>query len=524
MMLLCILTMVKLHKQQKIFVELAQFQTMDFCYFDHCNPCSKCYNNYYVDGSECKTCSQINEGCNSCNSKKECKECKNGYELNNNTCNKVQTLTCSELNPHCELCDNSNSCTNCSSGYYLAIVNNNPECVKCLSTCEECESLNKCTKCKEGMILKDGECVSCFSEILGCEKCYQNGNCYKCYKNDTFKYKLNDSKCILEEGKDIINNNEINLKFQRIDSYEQEDNKIYFRPHFILLNNFIFNSKLHLKIKLIWNIFSLRYLRELDQKEEDIEIDCSQYGDSLGNNNKGGYLVNYKCSIDDKDGYKLSSIDPIEIEIFDKNNNQIEKLDFDNKVININDLQSTSLDEEYEKFSINKVSLTEISDINLEENILSFKIIGDFDSKTSSSSEYEITLKKENNNEIKATCNIPIVADLSSQSIDCTSNQTENNDKLTFEENIYSSKTNNNEKLILNNKDGVTIEVPAKKSLSVGAIIGIVIAGIILIGPFIYFIIKFLAKKEDLNEGPRDNGEVHKRYRNADNSKDNILG
>ena len=58
-----------------------------------------------------------------------------------------------------------------------------------INVCEECESLKKC---KDGYILSNDDCVSCFSIKEGCEECFQNTICYKCYDNNIFKYSLNN--------------------------------------------------------------------------------------------------------------------------------------------------------------------------------------------------------------------------------------------------------------------------------------------------------------------------------------------
>ena len=70
------------------------------------------------------------------------------------------------------------------------------------------------------------------------------------------------------------------------------------------------------------------------------------------------------------------------------------------------------------------------------------------------------------------------------------------------------------------------MDVPRKKGLTVGAIIGIIIAGVILVGPFIYFICKQLMKKDEEGHGlTRENlnNRGNDRYDRYDNSKDVIF-
>ncbi len=91
---------------------------------------------------------------------------------------------------------------------------------------------------------------------------------------------------------------------------------------------------------------------------------------------------------------------------------------------------------------------------------------------------------------------------------------------------MYTAKDSSNERLILNNNNNVTIEVPIKKSLSIGAIIGITIAGIFLVGPFIYYLAKYLLKKKEFNNDIEVNYEEdveRNGIRNGDSSKEIIF-
>jgi hypothetical protein len=85
---------------------------------------------------------------------------------------------------------------------------------------------------------------------------------------------------------------------------------------------------------------------------------------------------------------------------------------------------------------------------------------------------------------------------LVNQSISCTTSEAQAEDELKFVEKNFASKTDSNMFLIINNNNNVSVDVPRKKGLTVGAIIGIIIAGVILVGPFIYFICKQLMKKD----------------------------
>ena len=429
---------------------------------------------------------------------------------------------CCPANSNCDNCDSSGNCLQCSKGYYLTGSNNNRKCSKCLSTCEECESLQKCTKCKDGYILSNNYCVSCFSVIEGCEECTQDKTCTKCYDNKNFKYTLNNNKC--EKNNEEKTNSEINLKFQRIDNYEKKGDTLYFKSHFILLGNYLSGAKLVINADINYlnrNIL-LRYIRSLNSETKT--IDCLQYGDALGNSNKGGYLANFLCSTNIGNN-EFGSITIHNIEVKDESHSILQTIPFENKEINVNDIQDSPLDEEYEQYNINKLTITNVSEIKLKSD-LTFNIISNFDSSSSNEQLYDITLNNDNKKQIVATCTIPIFNVLTDQNISCTASKENVSETLIFEEGIYAAKDSSNERLILNNNYNVAIDVPIKKSLSIGAIIGITIAGIFLVGPFIYYLVKYLFKKKEFNNDIEVNYEEdidRIDIRNGDSSKDVII-
>ena len=483
--------------------------------------CELCHSNYYSDNNECKTCSQLNEGCNSCNKEGVCKKCLNGYDLNENICTNNTSITCEDgrygseckeckdINPNCNECYNSGFCKKCDKGYYLSGIDDKSKCLKCLSTCEECDSLNRCTKCKQGFILNinDYSCVSCFSLNEGCEECNKHGKCTKCYDNNNFKYKLKDNKCVKKEEKK--EKGKTNLQFGRLDGFEQEDDKIHFKSHFILLDNYLYNSVFYIiitiKVKIINQNDTLRYLRGLEEitsKEE--EIICNQYGDSLGNTNDGGYLANFKCTTDLKDNQELLSIEPKKMEIRDNENKTIQDFEPQKVALDVNELSKESLDEEFSKYEFNKISISKISDITLKDNDLSFNIVGNIDSSIKSEKEYEISLKDNNNKKMTSTCYFPILNDVNNQIISCKAlidKQSEISD-LSFIQGVYSSKTNNSDKLIFVDNNNLNIKVPENeneksKKLSTIAIVFISIGAVIFIVGIILIIKCIVLKKKN---------------------------
>ena len=496
--------------------------------------CKKCYKNYYLNDSECLTCSQLNEGCSSCNGNGKCSKCLNGFELQDNNCIKKeecdkgrygsQCKKCEELYSNCDDCNNSGYCIKCKKGYYLTGIDDNSKCVKCLSTCKECESLNKCTICKDNLILNNGSCVTCLSFNEGCEKCSEDGKCTKCYNNKNFKYEISDDKCIKKEEENKNQTSQTNLIFGRFDGYEKEDDKIHFKPHFILLDNYLYNTTLHITIIVIIVNIQENNLRSLEEtKSIEKDVICNQYGDALGSD--GGYLANFKCTMDLEEDQELLSMEPTKMEIKDKDNKTIQNFETEKRALNVSELEATPLDEEYEKYKFNRISIINISDTELNDN-LSFNIKGNIDSEISKIQEYEILLKDNNNKSINSTCYFPIINNVDdTQTISCISSINSKSKQLTFEEGIYASRENSDDKLILNNNDDITVEVPKKNSkISKWIIIAIAVAGFIIICIVVFLIVKFKNKNNNNNNLLQEEvNNQNKKIKNVDNSKDIII-
>lgn len=406
----------------------------------------------------------------------------------------------------------------CNKGFYSKKINNEKYCTKCLSTCKECESLNNCSSCQNGYYLKNNLCLSCFSLFEGCEQCNEN-KCSKCFNNDILQYELENDLCQKKEGQNNSNNKQINLKFERFDGFEQEDNKVYFKAHFLLLNDYLSNAELEIDIKIITKT-DIRYLDE-DQKT----VNCSQYGNAFGYINAGGYLANFKCSFNFENDKELVSIEPITFTIKDNKNNPINIKNFNPGQIKVKEIGMTSLDEEYNNYIFNKMEISKVSDVKLD-NKLTFNINGDFDQNIEDENEYIIDMKNDKNETINAQCHYN---PQNEKILSCTipKDNIEQEQILSFEEGNFPSNYNTKERLIISNLNNEKINVP-KKKLSVGAIIGIVIAGIVIIVPFFIYLTKYLIEKKDINFGNRINNEDYeernRHNRGAmDNSKEIIF-
>ena len=363
--------------------------------------------------------------------------------------------------------------------------------VECLSICDKCSSSpSHCTECKTGYYLKDNSCNLCPS---GCTSCKDNNICNECLNKTFLQYKLNNGKCDLvveKEQNDNENtiNKEIKLKYERMDSFKTDDNnqKVYFNTHFWILNYFLYGAKLIIKanIKSSGNRILLRNLDSL--KKETKDIDCTQYGDVTTN-----YLVNFLCSFDSDKPNNIISIEPIEynIENVGLENIQIEEY-------NVSELKKSSLEVEYEDSGFNKLLITDITDIKLDKK-LTLNLKGSFDNEIQNDDQYEIILKKINNSEqIKGDCDLK----KSNKYLSCsfTKSNIKEKETLDIEEGMYKAQQNK-DILIISNLNKKQIKVP-KKSISVGAIVGISVAGVVILIPFVVYLVKYLISKKESNE------------------------
>ena len=429
----------------------------------------------------------------------------------------ITSSDCREIDPNCIDCNDSGECTLCKDTYYL----NDKKCEQCLSTCKKCSSLNNCLICNDEnkYINRSGLCVSCFPIEEGCNKCSNENTCEECYDN----YVLEDNKCFSNNRQ---NNTVIKskLKFERIDSFTKIENYFFFRIHFILFDKYLSRAKFNINV----NIDSKRrnLLREISNSDHIFE--CEQYGDALGHTtgNKGEYLANFLCQANVEIN-EILSITPLEITEND-NFDLIRIDDLKNKNFKIKEINKIPLEEEFARknTNINRITIKKVTDAKLK-NELTFKIEFDIDSPTSDERNYIIKLNNEDGVQIEATCTIPILNVLEDKTINCNAPKDNINEKLTFVQDIYAPKESNNNDLLIVNDNGVTIEVTKYKGLSILAIVGITIAGIFLVGPFIFYLIKyFLNRKENYNNtniNDEDRFEV-RRGNNGDNSKEVIFG
>ena len=305
---------------------------------------------------------------------------------------------------------------------------------------------------------------------------------------------------------------------------------LHFKSHFILLDNYLFNSIFHItviiqvKIIIYQDFRFLRGLQETQSVEKDII--CNQYGDALGNNNKGGYLANFKCTTNLEGNQEVLSIEPTKMEITEKDNHVIQSFETEKKSLDINELEQISLDEEYENYLFNKLSISGVSDISKKDSELSFNIIGDIDSLVNNEKEYEITLKDNDNNIINSTCQFPILFDLNDQIISCTASidKEAKISDLSFVQGVYCAKLRNDDKLILIDNNNLNIKVPKNDNkLSTAAIIGISAGAFVLVVIVVSVLIaKLVCKKKNGEEVNNQQNKVKNQRDQRANAKNEL--
>ena len=143
------------------------------------------------------------------------------------------------------------------------------------------------------------------------------------------------------------------------------------------------------------------------------------------------------------------------------------------------------------------MKIKDTSDVILKDQ-LTFNIIGDLDFHINGEKEYEISLKDNNKENVKSICKFKTTENnLDNQIISCSAEIVNKKiEYLTFENGMFASKTDNKDVIILNINEGVNVIIPEKKGgLNAGAIIGIIIAGLVLIAVAAFLVYKFIKKK-----------------------------
>ena len=112
---------------------------------------------------------------------------------------------------------------------------------------------------------------------------------------------------------------------------------------------------------------------------------------------------------------------------------------------------------------------------------------------------------------------------METQIISCISKIDEKTEYLTFENGIFDSKKDVSDKIIVSSNDSPNIKIPEKKGgISIGLIIVIAIACLIIVCVATFLIIKFIVMKKRIPEQPNKISN-DKEIKYDDRSKDIIL-
>ncbi|ELP86806.1 protein serine/threonine kinase, putative [Entamoeba invadens IP1] len=172
--------------------------TIDTSIYDY-NDVIYCKDGYYIDNSECKSCSTNNANWMKCDVEKPMK-CSTNYEITES--GSCESTTCknneeTEQNGRCSVTQDNcaftlnNKCVECTNNY---TIDDNGNCIQNNGEIEQsyCKETTQygCVRCNDKYYLLFGKCVSCDDN---CDACISNSTfCLSC-KEGTF---LSDHKCI----------------------------------------------------------------------------------------------------------------------------------------------------------------------------------------------------------------------------------------------------------------------------------------------------------------------------------------
>ena len=173
------------------------------CTSEECTMCTA--GSYYINNKKCTACGdntcdgkrKCNKNCATCTQKgaEGCTSCKTGYYLNGTTC-----TACSNIDSNCTDCSNSSTCTACVGGYYPSgskctptgcaanQYNTGKTCKPCTdfhAQCTTCykkpnDGTNVCTKCQSGFYATGSTCVNCNTLDTHCKQCSNSTTCVSC--------------------------------------------------------------------------------------------------------------------------------------------------------------------------------------------------------------------------------------------------------------------------------------------------------------------------------------------------------
>ena len=178
------------------------------CAKSNLDKCYQCNEGYYLDGDECKSCSDSVSNCGTCGKEGDnpvCYSCKavddvqlylsaDGSECldcskseNAEKCGRCpngqymkEDDICENCIENCALCTGEGNCFQCKENYLLTKDENGNDYCKKIENCERLK-VDHCEVCKVGFRLSGGDCVACPEN---CVTCYSSsligGSCSVC--------------------------------------------------------------------------------------------------------------------------------------------------------------------------------------------------------------------------------------------------------------------------------------------------------------------------------------------------------
>ena len=525
--------------------------------YNEYNQCKQCYKGYYLvnNGISCETCSNLNTGCIECDSSdyKICKTCSTNFDKNGSICinsNKCSSgfygtdcKPCSELNTNCETCNESGFCKKCANGYYLLGFESNGKCKKCLSSCSTCSSQENCISCNQGYYLQNGKCVACFGDIFGCQNCNSNNQCTQCYNSGNFYgFYLSNNVCVSSSSNtNNFYSEKPKMNFVQFDSYNAVNDKLYFKTHFLLLDSSLVNTKFTLQTVVYYTLNNNTNLRHLNSEEST--FNCEQYGLSssttdlsLGNT-KYQNLVNYLCSTKLNDeNYAISQVNGnlVNINISEPYNRVTTTNGIASQTVDISKMTGESLEEELKNSKVYTYTTNNSLDFeyNCQKSYFWFTVSGELNEYINNDFSFTGNLYGDAN--IKMDCVIYKNNTINNKTLYCIGNGLNfYRKRALIQDGIYSSSTNNNEKLIIYNKENMVYNegycndlignnTSSSSGLSKASIAGIVVAVILLViiaGVVAFFVFKNKDIGSEFSE-KTSNNSTNNNTNNTNNSLD----
>ena len=310
------------------------------------------------------------------------------------------------------------------------------------------------------------------------------------------------------------------MNFQRFDSYNIVNDKIYFKTHFLLLDSTLVDTKFNLQTDFSYsaNNNNNSNLRKLDTNKIKKTFSCEQYGiSSVSDLNQektsDSFLVNYLCDSGlDNENYQVLSINKNDenLTISEPYSREITANYFSTNDIDISKMSDESLEEELKNSKVYTYVTNDAVDFeyNCEQNYYWFEVSGNLNENTDEDN-FSFVGNLFDNSSKKMECVIYENTSLTNTILHCSANGNDfYRQKALIQDGIYSSENNANKKIIIYNKENIRYneaycnDVPYEKDssssgLSKASIAGIVVAIILIILVIGVIVVFYVFKNKD---------------------------